>query len=265
MGTPSVVIRCGNDSRVLRCIRSVDTAAEIVVAFTGPSSLADQISSTGSIIVPVPSGNLSIVSNRGIEAAKGDRVVLTDSDTEFEPACIERLTSALARHKIARARLRFEHERGTFSRVVAEARDYVNGLPLVYTPGLAIRRDLIQDVGGFLFNNPVPYAVDADLDLRVKRAGVPVTFVKNAILRHAPIYLRHDIRAAHRIGRGCRISMEHWNRNGSLGEVNRLDLKGLKPNGLAGLLRRKGPAVLAYQLVWDASYWIGFLRQGRAE
>ncbi len=258
----SVVIRCGNDPNVLRCIASVDVQAEIVVAFTGSSQLAESIKKTGARCVPTPRGNLSQVSNMGFEAAKGSRVILTDSDTEFEPGCIQRLHRALETSKVARARIRFEVTgAGLGSRVAAEARDYVNSLPVVFTPGIAVRRDLVSDVGGILFNDPVPYAVDADLDLRIKRAHVPVAFVQDAWVRHSAIPLRHDVRAAYRIGAGCRVSIDHWNRDGRFGQLAFNELKAVRFRHLSDLLRRKGPATLAYQTVWDCAYWFGYEHQ----
>lgn len=257
----TVVIRCGNDDRVFRCLESVDSPAEIVVAFTGDRELSERITKAGARCVPTPPANLSRVSNAGIEAASSDCVILTDSDTVFEPGCIGKLRRALRTYKAARARLRFETGLGP-SRIVAEARDYVNTLPLLYTPGIALRRDLLQEVGGFFFNDPVRFAVDADLNFRVQRARVPIAFLPDAWVRHTAIPVRQDLRAAHRIGAGCRVSMQYWSRNGGFGPVNRLTLKGVKPTALPDLFLTKGPLVLGYQLLWDASYWLGFFRQG---
>ena len=258
----SIVIRCGNDPNVLRCIASVDVQADIVVAFTGSSQLAEAIKERGARCVPTPRGNLSLVSNMGFQAAKESRVILTDSDTEFEPECIQRLHRALETSKVARARIRFEVTgAGLGSRVAAEARDYVNSLPVVFTPGIAVRRDLLADVGGILFNDPVPYAVDADLDLRIKRAHVAVAFVQDAWVRHIAISVRHDVRAAYRIGRGCRVSIDHWNRDGRFGRLAYNELKAVRLAHLPDLLRKKGSATLVYQAIWDCAYWLGYQRQ----
>lgn len=262
----SIVIRCGNDPSVLRCIASVDAEAEIVVSFTGSPELAGLIRGTGSRCVLAPRGNLSQVSNAGFRATQGEQVIITDSDTEFEPGCIDNLRQALETKMVARARLRFMTDGVGFgSRVVAAARDYVNSLPVVYTPGVALRRDLLPHVGGILFNDPVPYAVDADLDFRIKRGNVPVAFVPDAWVRHAPIPLPHDVRAAYRIGRGCRVSIDHWNRDGRFGQLPADALKAVRPEHLPDLVRRKGIATLAYQTVWDSAYWLGYRRQKEIE
>jgi glycosyltransferase involved in cell wall biosynthesis len=253
----SIVIRCLNDPGVIPCIESIDLDAEVIVSYTGDDDLAARIREKGAQCILAPRSNLSRVSNTGFDATSFDKVILTDSDTVFEPGCVGKLRDALGRFRAARARLRFESDQGP-SKIVADARDYVNGLPHLYTPGIAIRKDLLPLVGGFLFNEIVPYAVDADLDLRVRRARIPVAYLTDAWVRHSPISVRHDLRAAYRIGGGCRVSMEHWNRQGSVGPTNRWSLKGVKPSYLPDLLLEKGPWVLAYQLLWDSAFWMGF-------
>jgi len=251
---------------VLRCIASVDIEADVIVAFTGAEELAGRIEMARARCVFAPRGNLSRVSNVGFAAARAPNVLLTDSDTTFERGCIALLLRSLKSVKVARARLIFETEPGFIcSKAIAGARDFVNSLPFVFTPGIAVRKDLLSDIGGFLFNDPVPYAVDADLDLRIRRAGVPVAFVPEARIRHAPVLLRQDIRAALRIGMGCRVSITHWNRDGRFGSLPDNAVKAVRPRHLPDMVRRKGMAVLAYQCAWDAAYWMGYYRQKWAE
>lgn len=262
MADTSVVIRCGGNPEVLRCIASVDSPAEVVVAYSGPPDLAQRIQDAGARVVEVPRGNLSVVSNRGYQACRGLKVIFTDSDTRFGPRCVARLDEALETVPVARAQLRFDADVGRTTRVVARAREFVNNLPLAFTPGLGLRRDIIPTIGGVVFNDPVPYAVDADLDMRLKRRGVRVAFLRDAWLTHSPVSLRHDVRAGYRIGRGCRRSMDLWNRAGTFGHLDKWSLKGVKPTALPELLRREGAVVLAYQVLWDAVYWVGFYREG---
>ncbi len=257
----SVVIRCRNDPSVLDCIHSIDTDAEIIVAYTGSPSLEGQIKECGAKSIPAPFGNLSKVSNAGFQAASCDKIVFTDSDTRFGPGCLGKLTVALEDYKIARAKLLFHDTQPPTQRMIANARDYVNRLPLTYTPGLAVRRDLLPEIGGFLFNDIVPFAVDADLNFRVVKAGAKTAFVSDAWLQHGSISLRHDIRAAYRIGDGCACSIDYWNNLGTYGHLGNFTLKGVPPSLLPDLLRSKGIATLAYQLFWDAAYWLGFLRR----
>ncbi len=258
----SVVIRCGNDPNVLGCISSIDFESEIIVSFTGNPELADSIRKTGALCIESQPGNLSGVSNTGLEAASGKYVIITDSDTVFEPGTLEKLKNALMHYKIARARIRFLNPSNRFfPGLIASARDYVNSLRLVYTPGIAIRKELVGELQGRLFNEIVPYAVDADLDLRIKRAGIPVAFLDCSYIEHSAITLKHDLRAAFRIGKGCAKSISFWNADGRLGYISAMALKGVPPCSLPDLMKKKGLMVLIYQSIWDMFYWTGFIVQ----
>ncbi len=258
----SVVIRCGNDLNVLDCISSIDVDSEIIVSFTGTPEVAERIRETGAICVEVEGGNLSIASNVGFEKATSDYVVITDSDTVFEPGTLEQLRMALSKYSVARAKIRFLNPSNRIiTGLIASARDYVNSLKLVYTPGIAVRKGLLKELEGVLFNDIVPFAVDADLDFRIKQAGIPVAFLENSFIQHSVVSLRHDLRAAYRIGKGCAKSIMFWNTNGNKGKIPATALKGVQPRFLPDLLRKKGFPVLFYQCIWDLFYWTGYIVQ----
>ena len=254
----SVVIRCKNDPRVFDCISSIDIPAEVVVSYSGQSDLKSKIEQTGAICVNAPYNNLSVVSNIGLNTATGDLLVLTDSDTLFEPGCLRKLIQELKRTEIVKAKTRFLSVPGNIiSETIAAARDYVNSLPVVYTPGIALRKDVIEKIQGFFFNEVVPFAVDADLNFRVKYSDVSVSFLDNAYIRHLPVDIKDDFRAAFRIGKGCEKSIRYWNMKGALGHLRSSELKGVKISMLPDLAKKKGIFALLYQIVWDLLYWLG--------
>ncbi len=144
-----------------------------------------------------------MISNIGIANTMYNKVIITDSDTTFEPGCIRELYRSLENYPIVRAHLRFATDSGRlFSRIIASARDYVNSMPLVYTPGVALRKDVVACIGGFMFNDVVPYAVDADLNYRVKSLDIQVKFADQAVVNHCAESVKHDLKAAYRIGWG---------------------------------------------------------------
>lgn len=262
----SVVIRCGDDERVFRCVDSIDEDVEVIVSTSPNPGFQKKLAARGIDFRLAPRGNLSIVSNVGFEAASYDRVLITDSDTAFEKGCIRRMHDALEKHRVVRAKLEFKHDKSVpFSRVVAEARDFVNSLPLVYTPGIAVRKDILPDIGGFLFNDPVPFAVDADLDYRIKRARIFVGFLDDAIIYHDAENLMHDLRAAYRIGGGCTASAVHLSGSDNLGgqraPVKAVDLKGVRFWHFKEIFHTRGISVLSYQLLWDLLFYGGLMRQ----
>ncbi|MFQ6060013.1 MAG: glycosyltransferase family 2 protein [Thermoplasmata archaeon] len=257
----TVVIRCGDDERVFRCIESIDETVEIIVSASENPVLQAKLEERGIEYCLTPRFNLSVTSNMGFEKATHDKVLITDSDTWFESNCIKRVYDALEDFKVARTRLVFDHGADVpFSRLVSEARDYVNSLPVVYTPGIGIRADLVPDIGGFLFNDPVPYAVDADLNYRIQKAGIPVKFLSDAIIHHDVVGVWQDLKAATRIGLGCMVSAQllsgHHISGASACSTVR-ELKGVKPRHLMDVAKSKGIGVFLYQLLWDLHFYTG--------
>jgi glycosyltransferase involved in cell wall biosynthesis len=257
----SVVIRCKDDERVFDCINSIDEDVEIIVVLNENDIFKHKLEQMGVSCCVSPPENLSTVSNIGFLAAKADKVIITDSDTIFYPGCIKKMDDALNDHKVVRAKLLFRSCKDIrFSDIVSEARDFVNSLPLVYTPGIAVRKDILPEVGGFLFNENVPFAVDADLNYRINKAGLDVSFLSDAIIQHDCEVLKHDLKAARRIGRGCRKSAESLGKYYNNSDENAIGkyLKGVKTRHYPDLIRDKGIKVFLYQIVWDFNFYFGY-------
>lgn len=258
----SIVIRCGDDRRVFDCINSIDEDVEILVALSENKALQKELEERHIKYCITPRHNLSQTSNIGISHASYDKVILTDSDTLFDPGCICELYHSLDQYRIARARITFETDNSKFtSRLVSEARDYVNSLPLVYTPGIAFHKDINVDIGGFMFNDLVPYAVDADLSYRLSKTGISVKFIDSVGIRHKAESILHDLRAAFRIGRGCAISYLSLRQIKSYTGIRWNDLKGVKSSHFRDVLVKKGICIALYQIVWDLFYWSGYADQ----
>lgn len=255
----SVVVRCGDDKRVLDCVSSIDENVDVVVALSSNEVLQAELEDAGFRYCLTPRGNLSMTSNIGLEHARYDRAIITDSDTWFEPGCISSICEGLKDHPVVRAPIRFQHGDSLPSQMVAQARDFVNTLPLSFTPGLGIDKGIRERIGGFIFNDAVPFAVDADLDFRLRRAGIRPRFVDRCIY-HSRESLSHDLRAAYRIGSGCCTSYL-YHRCDSGNGIKCRSLKAVPLSRLPDVVRRKGLAVATYQLVWDTVYWTGFIRR----
>lgn len=255
------MIRCGDDDRVFRCIDSIDEEVDVVVSISENRSLQRRLEDRGVRFCLSPRRNLSKTSNMGFEEAKHDKVFITDSDTILERGCLARVYKALDKAPVVRAKLKFRHNSDVFlSRIVAEARDYVNSMPLAFTPGLGVQRELLPRIGRFLFNDQVPYAVDADLDYRIKNSNVPVVFLEDAILYHDVESVKHDLKAAYRIGKGCIISASWLSSTGRFyGSKYQIvkQLKAVKMKHWRDIVVRKGLFVLLYQFLWDMSFFTG--------
>jgi glycosyltransferase involved in cell wall biosynthesis len=259
----SVIIRCKNDERIFSCLNSIDEETERVVVLNSQSDLESRIVSTGARCVQVPERNLSVVSNAGIEASRFEKMIIVDSDTKFESGCLRMVNEALIEGRVARATVHFaENQNKVGSHQVSRAREFTYRLPLAFTPGLAFRKDILHDVGGFFFNPMVPFAVDADLDFRIKRAGIDVKYLESATIVHDVETLRHDLRAAYRIGKGCNDSARTLSGQEWIGlsehQIGK-QLKAVKPENWGQMMKSEGVTTLAYQMLWDFRFWCGYM------
>ena len=259
----SVVIRCGDDNRVFKCIDSIDEDVEVIVSLSENPKLEKKLENKGIKYCLSPRKNLSKTSNIGFEFASYEKVIITDSDTVFENGCIKKLYDALDNYKVACAGIKFLSDSSVpFSNIVAESRDYVNSLPLFFTPGIALKKDVLSEIGGFLFDNNVPYAVDANLDYRMKKAGLPVAWMINdAYICHAPESIKHDLKAAFRIGMGCKVGVERLRSFDQYSNIKWNALKGVKLNSIIDIFQKKGAFVGFYQLLWDIFHIAGYIYQ----
>jgi len=260
----SVVIRCNNDERVFQCISSIDADVEIVVVMNENHEMQQRLERLGVICCISPPGNLSVVSNIGFDAATSDKVIITDSDTTFGKNCIRAMIQGLDTYDVVRAPLRFQKNSDLLSREIAEARDYVNSLPVVYTPGIGVNKRLPGLIQGFFFDNAIPFAVDANLTYRINKEKVPVLFLQDVWIDHSAENVQHDLLAAQRIGTGCRQSSRRLHQmyihepEASIGK----SLKGVKIVHYPHLLRQKGIRVLLYQILWDLNFYRGYYLGG---
>ena len=256
----SIIIRCGDDNRVFNCIESIDEQVEVIVSLSDNPKLETELKNKGIKFCLSPRKNLSMTSNIGFELASHEKIIITDSDTVFESGCVKKLYEALDNYNVACAGIKFLADpQIPFSNIVAESRDYVNSLPLFFTPGIALKKDVLSEIGGFLFDDYVPYAVDANLDYRVKKADLQVAWLNNeAYICHAPETIKHDLKAAFRIGMGCRVGVERLRSFEQYSDTKWNALKGVKINSIIDVFQKKGVSVGFYQLLWDLFYFGGY-------
>ena len=256
----SVVIRCGDDDRVFQCIESIDEDVEVIVSISRNDELQEKLEKLGIKYCLSPRKNLSKTSNIGFENATYNKVIITDSDTVFEKKCIQKLNDALDYNKVACAGIRFMTDLSTMgSNLIAETRDYVNSKKLVFTPGIAVRKDILEDIGGFLFDEEVPYAVDANLDYRIKKAGIPVSWLINdAYIKHSHESLKHDLKAAYRIGKGCREGVFNLRQHPQYKDIKWNELKATKLTDIKQVFLEKGIFAGMYQTIWDFVFYMGY-------
>lgn len=133
--------------------------------------------------------------NAGIAAARAPLIAFTDADCEPSPEWLSALTGALAAADIATGPVRPAAEAPPFARTLSIARES----PLFQTANLAVRREVVERVGGFEPFTPVPgvrtglrprveeghFGEDAVFGWRARRTGARTVFVDDALVRHA--------------------------------------------------------------------------------
>ena len=260
MNDITVVIRCKSDDRVFDCIRTVGDDAEVMVSVSPDEVFEDELTSRGIPYCVSGAGNLSVTSNAGIAASRTEKVVVTDSDTLFGEGTVTAMSEALDDFQVCRARLLFETSRDIrLSGPVSNAREFVNSKRLAFTPGLGMRKTVGGMVGGRIFDEASPFAVDANLNYRLNRAGIEVCYLDRTITHRAED-VRHDLRAARRIGdgvvRGSESLYGFYGGAVDRGEIRR-SLKAVHFRDYPQILRRYGVPTMLYQALWDASFYLG--------
>jgi glycosyltransferase involved in cell wall biosynthesis len=135
--------------------------------------------------------------NAGLAAARAPLIAFTDADCEPCPEWLSALTAALAGADIAMGPIRPAPDapRGPFSRTLSTGRES----PLFETANLAVRREVVERVGGFEPFAPVAgvrtglrptvdeghFGEDAVFGWRARRNGARTVFVEDALVHHA--------------------------------------------------------------------------------
>lgn len=255
----AVVIKCSDDQRIFRCIQSIPKEIETVCSITPNIDTEQKLSKMKISYVITPKGNLGFTTTSGIKLTKSNNVIIMDADCYFEKGAIAALYKALKQNLIVKGKIIFLHNDSLISKTITELRDFVNQQPVAYTPGLAFRKELKNFVGE-IFNPNISWAEDAELDYRIKEAGIKIKIINRAIIYHDPVSIRYDLRAAFRIGQGKRLIVELTNK------YNEEDFVFILKNIVSGryfkefskILRHKGYLVLFYSFLWNIFYYCGY-------
>ncbi len=198
--------------------------------------------------------------NLGAAASAADALLFVDADDEVAPGWLAAMGAALSPHDFVACRydsdtLNPEWARGTHANPQRDGisrYDYPDYLPHAGGGGLGVRRAVHVAVGGF--DETMPALEDTDYCWRIQRAGHPLVFVPDAVVR---IRHRHDHGGMFRQGwRTGRYNVLIYAKYRPLGMPRLGVLPGLlKWAALAArtplmLLSRAGRARWTWQLGW---------------
>jgi len=201
----TVLIRCSDDYRVFDCISSIKSTSRqspVIVSMTPNRKLQNAVIKTGVNHCIVPRHNAAITNNRGLELMKTKKVIVTDADTVFEKGTISLIDKALDKYDVVKPRLVFRSERSSpYLSPVANIRTFFNDNDQkMYIPGLAFSLSIKDKIGGYYFDEKIPWGEDSDFSDRAEKNGLKTRVVKKAVLYHPSVDLSHDLADAFLIG-----------------------------------------------------------------
>lgn len=217
----TVVIPCKDDALVERCLASIDEPIDVVLAFNGsPTGFRERVMGAtegraGARLhsVELADANLSAALEAGVTAAPTRRVLLMDSDCTFRPGALAAVARAMDAGDTAREVFKgsvvFARSRGLLARPIAQSRAHYTADTLTaFKPPLAFDVGLRARLGGYFFDQRLPWKEDADLDCRVRAAGLRIVGVPDCVIDHSPVTALGDLRSNYRYGIGSAIA-EH--------------------------------------------------------
>jgi len=228
----------------------------------GTEALGTELARGGRLrYVRQPNRGVAAARNRGIREAHGEVVAFTDDDCLVPPEWLERLADGYTRHpevvgvggrivappevlrRSAVARLEHHVARHVYGAGDAEA---LGGFecPAGGTNNMSYRRAALLAVGGFDEGfPPLVWGEDADLKLRLTRAGGRLLYVPVAVVHLRDYGLGAFLRQSWQRGRGeAHFRLKHDGCRGWGAHLKRLVLAPLK---LAAAPFRRDPAMRA--------------------
>jgi len=254
--TCTVVIPCRDDPRVLACVDSIDAPCETLVVVNGSShaftaEIGPALAARGAAMEVLPEANLSAALEHGVWAACNNAILFMDADCTFAPGSIATLLDAMNAWSdgpaVFKGEVRFDCGSSSISRLIARSRQLHTTAPVTaFKPPLLVARHLAPAIGGYFFDKRLLWKEDADLDWRLRQAGVAVVPVPQAHIRHAALDLPSDLRSNYRYGVGA-----------ALGKLLGIPLTA-PDRSLRMTYRQAGVAVAAYMALANLARSIGY-------
>lgn len=256
MSSPiSVVIPCKDDRRIRDCVAAFDPDVPLVISFNGAPAdyrrwVVDLVADRPVEFSELTEANLSKALEVGISAARTPWVLLMDSDCIMRPGGLDAVVRAMEVGRpdteVYKGQVVFAEQGGPFAGMIARTRhDYTARVLTAYKPPLAFYTVLRERVGGYFFDERLPWKEDADLDCRIRSAGIGIVAVDECVIDHAALSLREDLRSNYRYGVGAAIA-------------DHLGIEVLHPDrSLSGVADRAGLVTAGYLAVANGAKRLG--------
>ncbi|MGR3289461.1 glycosyltransferase family 2 protein [Bacillus sonorensis] len=256
----SIVIPAYNDPRLDECLKSIDAEAEIIVALNGATKQVEDIAkkhNTKMVHLPVP--NLAKAYNEGIKASSKNNVLLMDSDCIFRRGCIATLYKMLSEHPLAKGRVLFAY-RSKREKIIATSRHIHTAKKNAYSPPLAFRKNIVDQIDGYYFDEQINWTEDYDFDARVRKANLSIGYDDSARVVHPALSLYGDLKSSYNYGkgqaRGVQLGKEWY---APPERIFKNMIKSWTP-----LKNKFGTGVAAYLALWQISFFLGYKKESKA-
>jgi glycosyltransferase involved in cell wall biosynthesis len=257
----TILIPDSSDTKIADCVKSIDESADILVCLNAPTAdVLEVVSQLKVRTCTLPEKGLASALNNGIANARHEQIIIIDSDCVFAPGCISKLYESLDESLMARGTQIFLED-GLMTRIVGEAREYhANTLPSetdvirAYKP-LAFRKEVVQMLGGNMYFPPLKLSEDFEMDMRRQKQKIPLTYVKDAVVYHAPLKPLSDLKSAFKYGLDRHTVVSNGLSKPKKPFVQSM-LK-LKEEGL----NRIGIGPSLYMVAWTIAYDLGYYSQ----
>lgn len=205
----SLIIGVKDHLEVINLLCSIDENIEVIIVINNSSSQTEKIlhklkfDNFDLKIVKSLTSNLGKVKNIGIENAKNDSVFFLDSDCVLEKETLNKVIKYLDTHEIGKVNIQIKTT-GLLSSILAKNR-IPNQPNAAYTPGLFFRKTILNKIGGYYYMNDIPWREDFELKQRIKKYGINIHYLEDAIVYHPTYKLIPDLRTAFRCGGGQQV------------------------------------------------------------
>jgi glycosyltransferase involved in cell wall biosynthesis len=169
----SILVRCSDDIRLIRCLDSIDVPCQVVVAITPNPELQKELEMRGITYALSPKGNPAATTLAGLKYCHSSNVLLIDCDCVFLPGAIKRMYALAQSADIVRPSIEFEAT-DLSSYATRLARDFqYTYFGFIYEPGLLLKLNhVLPLIGGYLFTPFAPFTPDGELDYRLRQVKI---------------------------------------------------------------------------------------------
>ncbi len=199
----SIVINCSDDFHVFKTIESIDENVEIICSITPNHEIAAKLKKMGIPFAITAKGSQSKTTNAGINLVTNNKFILMDSDCYFEKGFIRSVYLLLDSYLVVNGNIIFDYNDTPLSKAIAKCKKFDDRYEnLAHKPGLGLRKDILENIGNYWFNEVLPWAEDSELSYRIYQAGIEICHAQEPSIHHLPTPYIHNLRSCFRYGGG---------------------------------------------------------------